>query len=424
MGWWRILVAAGAFAGFSCSENSPSPTPPATPQPTANTAPSITSSATIAIDENALGLIYTLEASDADGVVTRRSLLSTGDASLFRFDETTGELFLDARLNFSAPSDTDTDNVYELTFEAEDNDSAVTQQSVSVAVGEAVLKARLAPSGNFELIDWRLELPVDDNGDPSGRSATIQENDLANGYEDAFFFTGDDGGLVMRSPTVGATTPNSSFVRTELREMLRRGDTSISARGAGDLPNGNNWALSSQPAGAQAAAAGIDGVLRVTLAVNSVTTTGANNQVGRFIIGQIHAKDDEPVRLYYRKLPANDRGVIYAEHELSGGADIRFDIVGDSSNNAPNPNDGFLLNERFTYEIIADGDDLTVNIYSEAGNLVGFTDIDMSASGYDVLDDFFYFKAGAYHVNNTATDGEFAQITIYELTNTHTGYPF
>ena len=196
----------------------------------------------------------------------------------------------------------------------------------------------------------------------------------------------------MRSPTVGATTPNSSFVRTELREMLRRGDTNIRARGAGDLPNGNNWALSSQPAGAQAAAAGIDGVLRVTMAVNSVSATGANNQVGRFIIGQIHAKDDEPLRLYYRKLPSNNRGVIYAEHELSGGADIRSDIVGDSANDAPNPADGFLLDERFTYEIIADGNLLTVNIYNASGSLVGFTDIDMTSSGYDVLDDFFYFR--------------------------------
>lgn len=421
----RCIMLLWAFSLVTaCSGGEPARAPAPPPVATANLPPSFASAASISFDENAIGVVQTIIANDSDGTVTSLSMANTPDASAFSFSTSTGELSLPSRLVFASPSDADGNNIYELTFEARDNDGAVSQLDMQVTVTEAVLKAALPPSGNFELIDWKLDRPVDDSGNFSGRSATASEDDLAGGFESEFFFTGPDGGLVMRAPVIGATTPNASFARTELREMLRRGDTSIRTRGAGDIPNGNNWALSSQPAAAQTDAGGIDGTLRVTMAVNNVTTTGSNGQVGRIIIGQIHAKSDEPIRLYYRKLPANQRGVIYADHEISGGADIRFDIIGDSSNSAANPVDGFLLDERFTYEIIANGNMLTVNIFNETGNIVGFTDIDMSASGYDVLDDFMYFKAGNYHVNNTADPAEFSQVTIYELTNTHVGYPF
>jgi poly(beta-D-mannuronate) lyase len=425
MSWVRPVSPVFAASLLLACSDSGAPNPAAPPAaPASNSSPSFSSAASIAIDENALGVVYTLAAADADGAIVRLALVNTPDATSFAFDSTTGELVLPARLAFASPSDFDGDNIYQLTFEAEDDDGAVSSLNVQVTITEAALKASLPPSGNFELIDWKLDLPVDSSGAFSGASDTILENDLANGYESDFFYTGPDGGLVMRSPVIGATTPNSSFARTELREMLRRGDASISTRGAGNIPNENNWALSSQPAAAQSGAGGVDGTLSVTMSVNNVTTTGTSGQVGRLIIGQIHAKNDEPVRLYYRKLPSNTRGVIYAEHEIAGGADIRFEILGDSSNNATDPVDGVSLNERFTYEIIANGNMLTVNIYNDARNLLGFADIDMSASGYDVLDDFMYFKAGAYHVNNSADPAEFAQVTIYELSNTHIGYPF
>ena len=389
-----------------------------------NRAPVITSAAAISISENALGSIYTLTATDFDGTVSGLSLSSGSDASLFTFNAVTGVLSLPSRLSFDAPSDAGANNVYDLTLRVQDNDGAAATLNLQITVLAASLKAALPPSGNFELIDWKLDLPVDSGGNLSGLSASISEADLAAGYTSEHFYTGPDGGMVLKSPVIGATTSGSTYARTELREMLRRGNTSISTRGAGDIPNGNNWALSSQPAGAQTDAGGVDGTLRVTMAVNNVTTTGVSSQIGRLIIGQIHAKDDEPIRLYYRKLPGNMRGSIYAEHEISGGADVRYEIIGDSSNSALDPIGGFRLDEKFTYEIIAIGNLLTVMIYNDASVLVGMRDIDISASGYDILNDFMYFKAGAYHVNNTADVSEFAQVTFYELTNTHYGYPF
>ena len=84
-----------------------------------------------------------------------------------------------------------------------------------------------------------------------------------------------------------------------MREMLRRGDMSIPSKGV----NKNNWVFSSAPVEDQKAAGGVDGVLEATLKIDHTTTTGELGEVGRFIIGQIHDRHDEPIRLYFRKLP-------------------------------------------------------------------------------------------------------------------------
>ena len=77
-----------------------------------------------------------------------------------------------------------------------------------------------------------------------------------------------------------------------------------------------------------------------------------------------------------------------------------------------------MLGEIFTYEIEAKGNSLDVTIL-QGNTILAEQEIDMTDSGYDVVDDFMYFKAGVYHVNDEADPEEFAQITIYELENTH-----
>ena len=296
-------------------------------------------------------------------------------------------------------------------------------ESPAVIAERFGLDPSLPPSGNFELIDWYLNTPEADSSD---RSRRIDEVDLANGFVDTnFFWTADDGGMVFKVTNAGArTSTNTQFVRTELREMLRAGNTSINTRNSDGTPNLNNWVFSSAPESAQASAGAVNGILRATLAVNAVTTTGRESRLGRVIVGQIHAKSDEPIRLYYRKLPGNERGSIYAAHEISGGDDIYFEIVGSRDSDAANPTAGPALDEIWSYEIIAEGNLLTtiIRIGDLEGVELGRAVIDMSASGYDVADDFMYFKAGAYNQNNTDDGGDpndFAQATFYVLENTH-----
>jgi hypothetical protein len=275
----------------------------------------------------------------------------------------------------------------------------------------------------IELIDWYLSIPTDE--DNSGTADSIFETELADGYTNSeFFYASTDGGIVMRSPAYGfKTSANTSYVRVELREMLRRGDNSIRTQGV----NKNNWVFGSASAQGKNNAGGVDGDLRVSMAVNQVTTTGENFQIGRVIIGQIHANDDEPVRLYYRKLPGNERGAIYFAHESrlkdSNGKNIEtyVEMIGSRSNNAADPLDGIALNERFSYHISVNVNLLTVTI-SREGKADIVAHYDMSESPYDQDGQYHYFKVGVYNVNNSSQPDEFVQATFYEIKNSHVGY--
>ena len=271
----------------------------------------------------------------------------------------------------------------------------------------------------IELLDWYLSVPTDE--DNSGTSDSIDEDDLAAGYTNSeYFYASADNGIVMRSPSYGfKTSTNTSYVRVELREMLRRGDRSIRTQGV----NQNNWVFGAASNQGQANAGGVDGELNVTLAVNNVTTTGENYQIGRLVIGQIHANDDEPIRLYYRKLPENDKGSIYFAHEsrVEGSDEVYVEMIGSRSNSASNPSDGIALDEKFSYRINVTDNLLTVTIIREGKENME-ANLDMSNSLFDEDDQYHYFKVGVYHLNNSSDPDEFAQATFYEIRNAHSGY--
>lgn len=289
------------------------------------------------------------------------------------------------------------------------------------SVGGFGLSPDLPPGRNFDLLGWYLSTPADDNND--GISDRVTEVELAKGATDPrYFFTDKDGGMVFRATLGGAkTSKNTRYTRTELREMLRRGDTSIRTRTDDGSPNKNNWVFSSAPVRAQRAAGGVDGTLGATLAVNRVTETGDSSEVGRVIVGQIHAAVDEPIRLYYRKLPGNKRGSVYAAHEVSDGDDVYFELIGSRSSNAPDSLDGIALGEIFSYEIEARGNQLHVSIIQD-GQVRAEQTIDMSDSGYDVANEYMYFKAGVYNQNSTGEADDFAQATFYTLEASHEVY--
>lgn len=286
--------------------------------------------------------------------------------------------------------------------------------SVLPSYDHSALDGLVPPAENFDLQYWYLSIPTDTDG--NGRSDSIFENELSGGYENSdYFYTASDGGMVFKSPVDGfKTSTNTSYVRVELRGMLRRGNTSFSTQGV----NKNNWVFGSSPSQARANAGGVDGRLFATLAVNEVTTSGEGYQIGRVIIGQIHANDDEPVRLYYRKLPGNGRGAVYFAHEKLGGDEDYYELIGSRSNSADNPDNGIALDEKFSYEIKVIGHFMRVSILRPGVEPV-FAIVDMTESGYDTDDQYQYFKLGAYHVNNSADMSEFAQVTFYDVEVDH-----
>ncbi|MEO1575312.1 MAG: polysaccharide lyase family 7 protein, partial [Pseudomonadota bacterium] len=294
----------------------------------------------------------------------------------------------------------------------------------NVTAADFALDPGLPPGSNFELLSWKLDTPADLDG--NGIGDTASETDLDGGFTDVHFFTGPDGGMVFRSTIAGETTSvNARFTRSELREMLRRGNTGISTRGV----NRNNWLLGYQP-DPGLPVGGRNGVLSATLAVNHVTETGERNQVGRVIIGQIHAESDEPIRLYYRKYPENERGFVYFAHEIRESDDLYFPILGplnSDEDSAPtddaNPENGIALDEIFSYDILQQDAriDVVLRRGDSTGPIIGHAFVDMRArnSGYDVAHEWMYFKAGAYSQNNTGDGADFDQVTFYALANSH-----
>lgn len=291
-----------------------------------------------------------------------------------------------------------------------------------------------SPGENFDLTGWYITTPADDDGD--GKSDSVYENELAAGWTDPRFFYTDPatGGMVFRVTPAGAkTSANTSYTRTELRGMLRKGDYTIETRVEGGYPNKNNWVFSSAPLSAQAASAGVDGKLRGTLAVNQVTRLGKAYQVGRVVIGQIHAKNDEPIRLYYRKLPQNKFGSLYFAHDPEVGKEVWVDVIGSRGDRIANPDDGIALDEVFTYEIEVKGKPegdkiipmLHLTIIRDDGSEVVAAPFDMRDSGFSVEDEFMFFKAGAYAGNNTSPepDTDFDRVIFYELEYSHDPAP-
>lgn len=53
---------------------------------------------------------------------------------------------------------------------------------------------------------------------------------------------------------------------------------------------------------------------------------------------------------------------VSAAHEISGGKDHWYEILGNRSNTAEDPPDGIALNEKFSYEIAARGNELKVTV--------------------------------------------------------------
>lgn len=267
------------------------------------------------------------------------------------------------------------------------------------------LDPNLPPGGNFDLSYWKLTRPNQQERDA---------DQLVNGFmvEGDFYTDPITGAMVFWCPNDGATG-GSSYPRNELREMIRRLDTSIPTQGI----NKNNWVFSSSSMANQEAAGGVDGVLTATCAVDHVSETSNESfKVGRTIVGQIHASNDEPCRIYYRKLPGNTKGSIYFAHEPTTGSEQWYEMIGSRADGAPDPVDGIALGEKFSYEIKVVGNSLTVTIMRD-GKPDVVQEVDMTNSGF--ADDWMYFKAGNYNQNNAGDPGEYAQVSFFALDVTH-----
>lgn len=97
-----------------------------------NHAPSITSTPTVTVNENEVG-VHTVTASDTDGDTLTYSITGGADFADFSINASSGNLRFVNAPDFENPTDMGVDNVYEVTVEVSDGDLTDTQ-SISVTV--------------------------------------------------------------------------------------------------------------------------------------------------------------------------------------------------------------------------------------------------------------------------------------------------
>ncbi|NQY96687.1 MAG: PQQ-dependent sugar dehydrogenase [Henriciella sp.] len=99
-----------------------------------NLAPVFSSTASISIAENSVGVVYTASANDADGDTVTLSITGGPDAGLVTLNASSGELSFTATLDFENPADANGDNVYELSLEARDGRGGVATLNLQITV--------------------------------------------------------------------------------------------------------------------------------------------------------------------------------------------------------------------------------------------------------------------------------------------------
>ena len=157
-------------------------------------------SASIAVDENVVGAIYTAQATDVDPGDILTYSIDGADSSLFTIDPSSGELAFISAPDFENPSDSGGNNTYELSITATDAIGKQASQSLTISVNNLNdnQPSFNLSSNSFNVPENSTAVATIAASDPDGDDLTFS---LTNST-DASYFTLD--------PTSGALSFNQA----------------------------------------------------------------------------------------------------------------------------------------------------------------------------------------------------------------------
>ena len=254
--------------------------------------------------------------------------------------------------------------------------------SSSLSSGSISLNPNVAPGGNFDLSLWELQEPIGTTGSPN----TVLASGLigAAGFQDAYFYTAADGGMAFYCPVKGVvTTGNSSYARSELREMNVDGTQA-------------NWSIAGS------------NILSATLKVVHVPdhVTVGQIHIGKALPGQTGTSTLPICELFYG---SNGDIKLGLESSATGsmGSFTSMSVIASVPNN-----------QVFSYTMQLKGDGtLTITIFDGTSNRVVTKSVDTSFFAYGQ-----YFKAGDYDQtkpNDSTYLNDAATVEFYALSVTH-----
>ena len=107
-----------------------------------NAGPVFSSTASISIEENTVGVVYTAQANDADGDTVTITVSGGPDAGQVSLNATSGELSFAIDLDFENPGDANADNIYEVSLEARDGRGGVARLDLDMRPAGRCQRAR------------------------------------------------------------------------------------------------------------------------------------------------------------------------------------------------------------------------------------------------------------------------------------------
>lgn len=181
-------------------------------------------------------------------------------------------------------------------------------------------------------------------------------------HKDYFYTHEDDASwVVYKAPNGGITSPNSHNTRTELGQKER-------------------WTPKT------------GGKLRGSLKVMHVSTSGDARVAASYsvVVGQIHSDEgheNEPLKIFYKKFPGHTKGSVFWNYEINTEGDNsgRWDfstavwghdmsVLGSGPESYPEePQDGIVLGEEFSYEVIVSEGIMHLRFESEGHETKTFT---------------------------------------------------
>ncbi|MDP5254308.1 MULTISPECIES: polysaccharide lyase family 7 protein [unclassified Vibrio] len=248
-------------------------------------------------------------------------------------------------------------------------------------------QAFAAPSDDFDLSQWKLTLPVSEyayfgSGDDDDAAEILPSDCTGNnysgsgideGFEDTnYFYSDSSGAMVFVTPLDGgASTLNSSYVRSELRELY---DWS-----ACDSTGTANWDISSGTH-----------TLSATLSV-----TDYYDDDPQTVVGQIHAHNSNYalVKLQWDGPTKDVRAIINESAEDGNNFDLEFGLVPGT--------------DEWSYTIEVEDKKISISVTYGGETVTKSVTIGEGDMDDDWLDDTFYFKAGNYAQANKSSGGSF-----------------
>ena len=278
------------------------------------------------------------------------------------------------------------------------------------------------PSSKFDLSQWKITLPIDENGDRKPDEKTVKQ--LGKYQHDDFFYLDSDGGLVFAAPNKATTTANSSNTRSELRQMPRGTNTRI-----GTHDPGNNFSVKARKGSDKFASVG--GKLQATLKVDHVALNAGEPEARAaysVVVGQIHAVKydstrsgfgygNEPIKIYFKKFPGHEAGMVFWNYERNLGKDdpdrndLSVPVFGGNWDTKEDPGEnGIKLGEEFSYEINVHENTMYVTFHNDRLGTVTHgrslvRGADAKDNPYAYGGDSLYFKAGVYNQCSTKSGG-------------------